>query len=220
MPASSSSRRRCSRPRSASRRGTFFDLGDERKTVAGGAAGEVLGEHSAAGRRSAYMAGAARQRPSPVHSPWSMASGFCDAGVPSSPTLVTDDNEQASNHGGLRALQPYRVEQAPFDRAAGRLVRARLRHGLCGRARRRGDVLQSLAAIISCARRGSISSPPRPTRPSAPSAWIVIAYYFHQSMIDAVTGGARGHPRRGSRASTISWRISASRAASPCPSSR
>ena len=50
--------------------------------------------------------------------------------------------------------------------------------------------------------------------------WIVIAYFFNQSLIDAVTGGARGHAARSSRGSTISWKISASRAASPCRSSR
>ena len=48
--------------------------------------------------------------------------------------------------------------------------------------------------------------------------WIAVAYYFHQDMIDAAhrrPGGARA---RKSRGSTIFWKISAFRAASPCPS--
>jgi heat shock protein HtpX len=49
--------------------------------------------------------------------------------------------------------------------------------------------------------------------------WIVIAYFFHQNMIDAMTGGQESRAGR-SRGSTIFWKISASRAASPCPSSR
>ena len=44
--------------------------------------------------------------------------------------------------------------------------------------------------------------------------WILIAYRFHQTLIDAVTGGREISALR-SRASTISWRTFASRAASP-----
>ena len=47
-------------------------------------------------------------------------------------------------------------------------------------------------------------------------AWIVIAYFFHQSMIDAVTGATPGDAAARNRGSTIFWKISASRAASPC----
>ena len=43
--------------------------------------------------------------------------------------------------------------------------------------------------------------------------WIVIAYYFHQSMIDAVTGG-REIQAATIRGSTPSWKIFAFRAAS------
>ena len=49
--------------------------------------------------------------------------------------------------------------------------------------------------------------------------WIVIAYYFHQDIIDALTGG-REIQRADDPNSTTSWKISASRAAFPHPSSR
>lgn len=49
--------------------------------------------------------------------------------------------------------------------------------------------------------------------------WIVIAYYFHQSMIDALTGGREVTRAEQPRLYTL-WKISASRAASPCRSSR
>ena len=50
--------------------------------------------------------------------------------------------------------------------------------------------------------------------------WILIAYKFHQSMIDAVTGGPRSDAERSSRELYNLWRISASPAASPCRNSR
>ena len=54
--------------------------------------------------------------------------------------------------------------------------------------------------------------------PPAPCSGSLIAYHFHQSMIDAVDRRrARSRARR-SRGSTICWKISASRAASPCRS--
>ena len=81
----------------------------------------------------------------------------------------------AAWNSSLRALHPYPVEQAPLDRAADRAVLARLRAGLCRRAGRRGDRLRCLARWL-LRRRGAISSRPRPSRPSAPSLWIVIAY--------------------------------------------
>ena len=46
--------------------------------------------------------------------------------------------------------------------------------------------------------------------------WILIAYKFHQSMIDA-RDRRREVTRRRSRGSTICWKTSASRAASPMP---
>ena len=49
--------------------------------------------------------------------------------------------------------------------------------------------------------------------------WIVIAYFFHQGMIDAVTG-AREVARQEEPRLSIFWKISASRGASPCPSSK
>ena len=71
-------------------------------------------------------------------------------------------------------------------------------------------------SLICCARRGSISLPRRRWATIGTVAWIVIAYYFHQSMIDAVTGG-REVTRPNSRGSTICWKTCAFRAASPCP---
>ena len=58
-----------------------------------------------------------------------------------------------------------------------------------------------------------------PYATGAAALWIVIAYFFHQSMIDAVTGGEES-PGSSSPGSTISWKISASRAASRCRNSR
>ncbi len=49
--------------------------------------------------------------------------------------------------------------------------------------------------------------------------WIAIAYKFHQSMIDALTGGHEV-TRKEEPSSTICWKISASRAAFRCRSSR
>lgn len=51
------------------------------------------------------------------------------------------------------------------------------------------------------------------------AVWFVIAWFFHQSMINAATGARRS---RGVRrpASGTCWRICAFRAASPCPNWR
>ena len=49
--------------------------------------------------------------------------------------------------------------------------------------------------------------------------WVVIAYFFHQSMIDAATAPAMS-PDRSNPGFTTFWKISASRAASPCRRSR
>ena len=74
----------------------------------------------------------------------------------------------------------------------------------------------SLDYLLRAAQRDFIQALPWATVGTV--LWILIAYKFHQSMIDAVTGGARGDARRRSRGSTICWKISASRAASPCRS--
>jgi heat shock protein HtpX len=77
------------------------------------------------------------------------------------------------------------------------------------------DSNQSVNVYLSRAFSDLIKAAPFAT--IAAIAWIVIAYFFHQSMIDAVTGG-HDVTRQEEPRLYICLKISASRAASPCRS--
>ncbi len=97
---------------------------------------------------------------------------------------------QSGNHGGLRPLHPHRIEPAQVGVPARRAVSA----GLCDGVRRRADRRRCFStatprSTIICAPRGATWSQSIPFATIAALIWIFIAYYFHQKMIDAVTGG-------------------------------
>jgi len=96
--------------------------------------------------------------------------------------------EVLARHGGLRSLQPYPIEQAALDRAAHRLFLLVYILVFAGAAL--GEALTIYAPLDVIMRRAwldTISALPWAT--IGTMLWIVIAYWLHQAMIDALTGG-------------------------------
>src|SRR5215468_806581 len=91
-------------------------------------------------------------------------------------------------NGRLRTLHAHPIEQAALDRAARRPVLPRLPARLRRRARRRGahDRRAAGRTVAPCFERCALR---RALGDARHRAVILIAYKFHQRMIDAVTGG-------------------------------